>query len=189
MNLDNVRSNNQLYEHLASGGQPKYILFWGHRPTQDGSVSKTCFSQWFEAGFDVNGSHYPTAEHYMMAEKARLFGDHGAGQRILSAPTPGAVKVIGREIVGFDDETWLANRFRIVVEANHAKFSQNKALKEFLLNTGTRVLVEASPVDKIWGIGLAADDPLAANPHEWQGLNLLGYALMEVRAQLAATQS
>jgi ribA/ribD-fused uncharacterized protein len=185
MNLLDLRSQLDLCDYLAQGGDPKYVLFWGHRPSKDGAVSKTCFSQWFEAGFDLDGNHYPTAEHYMMAEKARLFADPVAAQRALAAATPGAAKAIGREIVGFDEDTWLKHRWRIVVDANVGKFSQNGALREFLLNTGDRVLVEASPVDSIWGIGLAADDPKAAIPNEWQGLNLLGFALMEVRARLS----
>ncbi len=132
----------------------------------------------------VEGRHYRTAEHYMMAEKARLFGDSLAFDRVLASPTPGAAKAVGREIVGFDERIWLAQRFQIVVDANFAKFTQNPALGDFLANTGYRVLVEASPVDAIWGIGLAADDPRAADPLAWNGLNLLGFALMEVRARL-----
>ncbi len=186
MELKNIRSNTDLLASLSLGEEPKYVLFWGHRPSKDGSVTKTCFSQWYESGFDVDGIHYPTAEHYMMAGKARLFGDASALQRVLAATTAGEVKAIGREIVGFDDAIWLANRWRIVVDANVGKFSQNKQLREFLSNTGNRVLVEASPLDRIWGIGLAADDPRAAKPAEWQGLNLLGFALMEVRERLLA---
>ncbi len=120
----------------------------------------------------------------MMAEKARLFGDSLACDRVLAAPTPGAAKAVGRQIVGFDERLWLAQRFRIVVDANLAKFTQHRALGDFLANTGDRVLVEASPVDPIWGIGLAANDPGATDPFAWNGLNLLGFALMEVRARL-----
>ncbi len=184
MELRKIRTSADLLAYLALGSEPKYVLFWGHRPSNDGSVTKACFSQWYEAGFDIDGVHYPTAEHYMMAEKARLFGDAAALQRVLTASTPGAVKAIGREIVGFDEALWLAYRWRIVVDANVGKFSQNKAIGEFLANTGDRVLVEASPVDKIWGIGLAADDPRAAKPDQWEGLNLLGFALMDVRERL-----
>ncbi len=187
MNAKDIRSNATLHKFIAAGGAPKYVHFWGHRPSKDGAISKTCFSQWYEAAFDLDGHHYPTAEHYMMAGKARLFGDADACRRILGASTPGEVKAIGREIVSFNEDTWLAHRWQIVVDANMGKFSQNSALKEFLLNTGDRILVEASPVDRIWGMGLAADDPKAANPAEWQGLNLLGFALMEVRSRLASS--
>ena len=84
------------------------------------------------------------------------------------------------------DEVWNAHRFDIVCRANFAKFSQHADLKAFLLQTGNRILVEASPVDSIWGIGLAQDDPHAENPLQWQGLNLLGFALMKVRDQMQA---
>ncbi|WP_242632912.1 NADAR family protein [Thiothrix fructosivorans] len=180
----NISSHAELCEYLDHGGFAKFLFFWGHQPAQAGFTTKTCFSQWFESAFEVNGIRYPTAEHYMMAEKARLFADHEALQRILTAPNPGAAKALGREIRHFDEKVWVKHRFAIVVAANIAKFSQHPALGEFLINTGNRVLVEASPVDRIWGNGLAADHPAAENPHEWQGLNLLGFALMQVREQL-----
>jgi predicted NAD-dependent protein-ADP-ribosyltransferase YbiA (DUF1768 family) len=97
-----VRSIGELEECLAQGEVPKFIMFWGHRANQDTTVRKSWFSQWYEADFVVNGCRYPTAEHYMMAEKARLFGDAAAEKRVLVATTPGAVKAIGREITGFD---------------------------------------------------------------------------------------
>ena len=179
-----IRSCEELCAYVAQGGQPEYLPFWGHTPAKDGSVSKTCFSQWYVAPFEVDGVDYPTAEHFMMAGKARLFGDQAALRRVLEATTPGAVKAIGREIAGFDDDAWREHRWAIVVNANMGKFSQDERLRRFLLDTGERVLVEASPVDTIWGIGLAADDADMANPAAWKGLNLLGFALMEVRAAL-----
>lgn len=184
MSDTNLFSRDELCSYIDHGGIAKYLYFWGHQPTKDGSITKTCFSQWFESPFEVEGIRYPTAEHYMMAGKARLFGDQDALQRILAATNPGAIKAVGREIRDFDEGKWLEHRWQIVVAANFAKFSQNKFMGEFLLNTGDRVLVEASPVDSIWGIGLAADDPAAENPHLWKGLNLLGFALMQVRKQL-----
>ena len=93
---------------------------------------------------------------------------------------------LGRQITGFKDDVWNAHRFDIVCQANRARFSQHADLKAFLLQTGERILVEASPVDSIWGIGLAQDDPRIDNPLQWQGLNLLGFALMKVRDQLQA---
>jgi ribA/ribD-fused uncharacterized protein len=166
------------------GERPKYLLFWGHTPPADGSVSKACFSQWFSSPFTVDGIRYPTAEHFMMAAKARLFGDHENEQLILKASHPKQAKELGRKVRGFDESTWIRERYRLVVEGNLAKFSQNAGLKEFLLGTGKQLLVEASPYDRIWGIGLAADHADAEKPAAWKGLNLLGFALMEVRANL-----
>ncbi len=128
------------------------------------------FSQWYPAAFEVDGERYATAEHYMMAEKARLFGADGIRRQILQAGSPKQAKALGRQIVGFKDEVWNAHRFDIVCRANFAKFSQHADLKAFLLQTGNRILVEASPVDSIWGIGLAQDDPHAENPLQWQGV-------------------
>jgi ribA/ribD-fused uncharacterized protein len=84
-------------------------------------------------------------------------------------------------VQGFDEAAWLEERFSIVVRANQAKFSQNPELESFLRQTGSRFLVEASPVDRIWGIGLTRDDAKANDPNLWRGLNLLGFALMQVR--------
>jgi ribA/ribD-fused uncharacterized protein len=106
---------------------------------------------------------------------------------ILSTTKPGAAKALGRTIAGFDEVKWQATRFQTVVVGNLLKFSGDGALKEYLLETGDKVLVEASPVDRIWGIGLAADNPSAERPEDWQGLNLLGFALMcarDMRAQV-----
>jgi ribA/ribD-fused uncharacterized protein len=120
----------------------------------------------------------------MMFGKARLFGDDETAQRILKASSPAAAKKLGRAVRGFQESTWRQHRVSIVVAGNYAKFSQSAQLRAFLIGTEPRVLVEASPVDKIWGIGLAADSPHADNPLEWRGSNLLGFALMDVRERL-----
>lgn len=159
----------------------KFLFFWGHQPSKDGSITKTCFSQWWQSSFTVDGITYPTAEHWMMAQKAKLFSDEEMFDKIIQAKSPAQVKQFGRQVRGFYQNIWVAQRFDIVVQGNYHKFSQNEALKEFLVYTKNRVLVEASPVDKIWGIGLTSDDSKAENPRLWKGLNLLGFALMEVR--------
>ena len=179
-----IRNNEDLCAFLNQGGAVKYIYFWGHTRPRDGSVNQTCFSQWYQESFQVDGVEYSTAEHFMMAEKARLFDDEGALAKILSANHPGEAKNEGRGVRNFDEARWLENRFDIVVRGNLAKFEQNEALRIYLLGTGERVLVEASPVDRIWGIGMAKDDPDIESPSLWRGLNLLGYALMEVRSRL-----
>jgi ribA/ribD-fused uncharacterized protein len=175
----------ELQSAVARGKSFRYLNFWGHRQPAGGAVNASCFSQWYPAHFAVDGIAYPTAEHFMMAEKARLFDDKAALQRVLAARSPAEAKAVGRLVTGYDDRRWAARRFDAVVEGNFAKFSQSGPLREYLLASGQRVLVEASPVDRIWGIGLAADDPLAANPQHWRGLNLLGFALMVVRDRLA----
>jgi ribA/ribD-fused uncharacterized protein len=173
-----------LVRAMDKGLRPKYLFFWGHQPNADGSIGNSCFSQWFNAGFEVEGQRYATAEHFMMAGKARLFGDDAVLARILACGSPAQAKTLGRHVEGFDEAAWQQARFDIVVRANEAKFSQNAAMRDHLLATGDRVLVEASPVDRIWGIGLAANDEAASKPRKWRGLNLLGFALMEVRSRL-----
>ncbi len=184
MMVVNARSQTELIECVSRGNKAKYVFFWGHSQRGE-QVGKSCFSQWYHAPFERDGKRYSTAEHFMMAAKARLFNDHKVEQQILQARHPGEAKQLGRQVRGFHEADWVARRFEIVVAANMAKFSQHQALKNFLLNTGNRVLVEASPVDKIWGIGLTESDDAAANPRLWKGLNLLGFALMTVRQQLA----
>lgn len=188
MNSADIRDVAGLVRWLAEGGSAQYLYFWGHRKPADGRIGKSCFSQWYEAAFEIESQRYPTAEHYMMAEKARLFGDEAVLARVLEAANPGAAKALGREVRGFDEALWTQHRFKLVVRGNLAKFGQNPALAQFLLTSGSRVLVEASPADRIWGVGLAEGDPRIAQPGNWCGLNLLGFALMEVRSQLAAGQ-
>jgi ribA/ribD-fused uncharacterized protein len=173
-------------EELVALERPvKYLYFWGHRAQRDGSVGAGCLSQWWPVEFTVDGVVFRTAEHYMMWRKARLFGDDGMAERIVAARHPADAKKLGRGVAGFDDAVWVRERFGIVTAASVAKFGQNPDLGAYLRTTGERVLVEASPTDRIWGIGLAASDERAADPRTWRGLNLLGFALMRARAELA----
>ncbi|MFE3518107.1 NADAR family protein [Streptomyces sp. NPDC059166] len=175
-----------LLARTARGERVKYLPFWGHRPRPDGSLGKSCLSQWWPSPFTVDAVTYASAEHWMMAGKARLFGDAETEELALGARSPAAAKKAGRLVKGFDDAVWARERFALVVTGSVHKFGQDPALRAYLLGTGDRVLVEASPVDRIWGIGLAADDPRAADPASWRGLNLLGFALMEARTLLRA---
>jgi len=164
--------------------ESKFLFFWGHQPNKDGKITKTCFSQWWLSSFKVDKITYKTAEHWMMAKKAELFKDEEVLSKIIKANSPAEAKKLGREVRNYDDKIWLKNRYEIVKQGNYHKFSQNADLKTFLLNTKERVLVEASPVDQIWGIGMASDHKDVLNPEKWRGLNLLGFALMEVRDEL-----
>ena len=162
----------------------KFLFFWGQTPNKNGSIGKSCFSQWWKASFTKGDEIYKTAEHFMMAEKAYLFQSFEIRDAIIACEHPAEAKKLGRKVKNFDSEIWDEQKYAIVKEANLLKFSQHEDLRVFLVNTNDRVLVEASPVDAIWGIGLAQDDPDAQNPNLWKGENLLGFALMEVRDKL-----
>ncbi|MEZ3181395.1 NADAR family protein [Streptomyces pimonensis] len=190
-------SREKLIEALRAGTRIKYLHFWGHRPLPGGRIGPSCLSQWWPSPFTVDGVQYATAEHWMMAAKARLFEDPEGERRVLAARHPAQAKKAGRLVRGFDEETWRRERFGIVVEGSVHKFAAHADLRGFLLGTGERgkpgaapaegwgrVLAEASPVDRVWGIGLAADDEGATDPERWRGPNLLGFALMEARRRL-----
>lgn len=170
-----------LIEQIETGFSFDYLLFYGHKESPDGKITDSCFSQWFPASFEVNGQAFPTTEHYMMARKAALFGDKEMLENIRACKTPREAKIFGRRVLNFDAVVWEKERSRIVVEANLAKFSQNRAMKDFLLASAPKILVEASPRDRIWGIGMGKGNPDALDPRKWRGENLLGFALLEVR--------
>lgn len=176
-------SNEWLIQRYQANEQLTYTFFWGHKG-EPGNVTKSCFSQWWPSSFKDEIHVYPTAEHWMMAEKARLFKDAAAEEKILHAPTPADAKKLGRLVQHFDAAIWDEHKFDIVVKGNLLKFSQHPKMKDFLINTGDTIIVEASPLDRIWGIGIGANHEHAENPDRWRGHNLLGYALMEVRDQL-----
>jgi ribA/ribD-fused uncharacterized protein len=163
---------------------PEFLFFWGHRPSKNRRITAACLSQWWQASFEVGGTHYATSEHWMMAEKARLFQDDETMSRILNATSPEDAKKLGRQVRRFDETVWNRERLRVVEEGNFQKFKQNDLLRDFLISTADLVLVEASPVDRVWGIGLAENDQRASNPLLWRGENLLGFCLMQVRDRL-----
>ncbi len=155
-----------------------FVLFW-KKDEPDGWACN-----WFESPFKVGGVSYTCSEMYMMHQKALLMGDHDIAEAILAEDNPARQKKLGQRVKPWDEEKWLANRCRIMYEGCMAKFQQNKELGALLLATGDKVLVEASPLDKIWGVGLKASDPNARRPAAWQGLNLLGGVLMKVRSDM-----
>ncbi|MDE6314248.1 MAG: NADAR family protein [Lachnospiraceae bacterium] len=158
----------------------KFIFFWGAEEKAQ-QITKACLSQWYPCCFKAEDQEYYTTEQYMMAQKALLFEDKEMFRQIMKAEHPKQFKTLGRKIRGFQEEVWKEHRMDIVVAGNYAKFSQNPELKNFLLASKERILVEASPYDKIWGIGMTGDSPNVENPLTWKGTNLLGFALMEVR--------
>ena len=172
-----------LQSRIRAGWRPQFVFFWSHT-SPVAAIGNECLSQWYPAPFIIDGVSYRSAEQYMMAEKARLFGDREAVHRILETNDPHVAKEVGRQVSRFSERTWQERRFEIVVTGNEAKFSQNIALRQFLAGTGRCILAEASPTDEIWGIGLAADDLGATDPLAWRGHNLLGFALMHVRSRM-----
>ena len=172
-----------LKKRYNAGKSDKFLLFWGHQ--KSASISASCLSQWYTSSFWQDETRYLCAEQYMMAKKAECFGDKEALEQILSAKDPAQMKALGRQVRGFDAKVWDEIKFGVVLNASYLKFSQNAPLRDFLLQTVSKVLVEASPVDKIWGIGLAASDENAQNPMKWRGQNLLGFALMRARDEIA----
>lgn len=162
-----------------------FLFFWGHRPSADGRVTISCLSQWYSCSFVVDGVTYHTAEQYMMAQKAKLFGDFATYQKIMAATNPREYKSLGRAVTGYDDRKWAANRQAIVTTGNINKFSQNKELRDYLIATKDYVLVEASPYDKIWGVGMSRDNPDIIDPKKWRGQNLLGFSLMAAREAIS----
>jgi ribA/ribD-fused uncharacterized protein len=143
------------------------------------------FSQWYKSSFvDIDGQKYTSAEQYMMSEKAKLFGDDDTRTKILRNNNPKVCKTLGRKVAGFNEKIWEDNRELIVLNASLLKYGQNPELKDALLSTGDKCIVEASPYDKIWGIGIRESHTDATNPQRWKGLNLLGKALILTREKL-----
>jgi ribA/ribD-fused uncharacterized protein len=150
------------------------VLFW-HGP----------FSNWHLTSFVVDGQAYNCTEQHMMAEKARLFDDQVRRAQILANHSPKKQKALGRQVTPFSDTRWRKHCEEIVYQGNLAKFRSDPELRATLLRTGTRIIAEASPVDRVWGIGLHADSEDASMPERWRGENLLGKVLMRTRATLA----
>lgn len=144
------------------------------------------FSQWHRLGFiDLTSpaQEYNCAEQYMMAKKAETFGDEVSLKKIMNTKDARKQKALGRKVSGFDPAEWDKVKFDVVVQANRLKFSR-PIPKQMLLNTKDKIIVEASPYDKIWGIGLHFDDDDVLDESLWQGENLLGKAIMQVREEL-----
>ena len=154
-----------------------HVYFW-HEPAP--------FANWTYSPFKMRGHEFATAEMGMMWLKAQLFHDSDTAAKILRAKSAKSCKALGRKVAGFDEAIWVAHREEIMEEVLMNKFTQNADLGAHLAATGARTIVEASPLDKIWGIGLSVENILAVGEDEkkWRGLNLLGRALMRVRARL-----
>lgn len=184
-NIEQKYTAQKIKQDYLAGKNQKFVLFWGHRKSKDGSITKSCLSQWWHSSFTVGGVTYNCMEQFMMASKAKLFGDSEIFEKIMQTKTQKTIKDLGRKVRNFDGKVWDEHKFTIVYYGNLMKFSQNEDLRSFLLSTGKKILAEASPYDGIWGIKLPQEDERAQIPVKWQGENLLGFALMQVRDELS----
>lgn len=155
-----------------------HIFFWGGE-----------FSQWYKSKFTIDGIKYNCAEQYMMAQKALTFNDFESHHEIMMTKSPSTQKAIGRQVKNFDAIKWNEVSRLVVYRANLAKFTQNPELLKYILSTGNKIIVEASPEDKIWGIGLHENDPRCLDETQWQGTNWLGIACMQVRSDIRQLDS
>lgn len=151
----------------------KFVFFWGG-----------IYSQWYKSNFVINGWTYVSAEQYMMWSKAMLFNDEKIATAIRKTNNPSTQKSLGRKVKGFDKSLWDKYCRIFVYQANYAKFSQNTELLMELLSTGDKEIVEASPEDTIWGIGMYETDPDILDKSKWRGTNWLGIEIMNVREAL-----
>lgn len=142
------------------------------------------FSQWFKSDFTINGKQFCTAEQYMMWSKAVVFEDYDIAEAVLKTRNAARQKALGRQVRNFDADRWAKVSVDVVYRANHAKFTQNKPLFDALMTTAGTVIVEASPHDAIWGIGLTEADARVTDPKDWPGNNILGSVLTRLREDL-----
>ena len=168
-------ADNEMYKHDGCIGNEEFEFFW---------EKESPFSQWYKSKFYADGLCFVTAEQYMMFHKAILFGDIETAAQIMRADDAEKQKKLGRKVKNFDEDTWAKHSIRIVYEANRYKFTQNTFLFETLISKENKIIVEASPYDKTWGVGLAADNPLITSPKQWPGKNQLGYILTMLRDDL-----
>ena len=159
-----------------------FIFFWKIHKGKE--VNKSCLSQWYPSEFIIKGRRYNCAEQYMMAQKALLFEDEESYKKIIASSEPKEIKALGREVKGFDSVKWDEEKNRIVREGNFAKFTQKQELRDYLVSTEGKILVEASPYDNVWGIEMHESNSDILNPAKWKGQNLLGFILMDIRDEI-----
>lgn len=180
-----IYTEEQIYPFWAALDSHGFLSNWYKSPFETkcrfGSCDESKISVIEELPQDVR---YCCAEQFLMAAKATLFGDIDSYERIMKTSSPREMKDFGRRVKGFDQDVWDANKATIMRFALHFKFEQNEELAEGLLLTGDRIIIEASPYDTVWGVGLGPNDKRLLNTDEWRGQNLLGECLMDARRAL-----
>jgi ribA/ribD-fused uncharacterized protein len=138
----------------------------------------------YEAPFQIEGTTFPTVEHYFQWSKARQFGDAASQTKILKTSSPKTAKTLGKKVQGFKEEEWNEKKDQIMAAALKAKFMQHPDLLKKLRDTGTRRIAEADPRGKYWGIGTSAETSKAKDPERWPGKNKMGQLLEALRTEL-----
>jgi len=177
MSNEAVLSRQEMIERgIETLHSDKYHFFWNGP-----------FSQWHPSTFMYQFVVFNCAEQAMMAHKAITFNSMDVYHKIMAASHPSQQKKLGRIVQNFDEAIWNRTKRRLVFEINMAKFTQNTELKQHLFATKGKRIVEASPLDPIWGVGLCETDPLILDEKNWKGQNLLGETLTLVRDVLMFT--
>lgn len=167
----------EMAEDRHNGENSGFTFFWND------DEENGIFSNWYRCSFVVDDFVYSHVEQYMMAQKAKYFHDAKTYTAVLKTDEPWKCKELGRQVTPFDSERWDAVRYEIVKAGNRAKYAQNPELKKALLDTGDSILAEASPKDRIWGIGMDRVDAAKTDPEDWPGQNLMGKILAELREE------
>ena len=173
----------EYYLRIKDQTDHEFICF--HKPEEENGY----LSNWYPSRFSFRGTDFSSVEQYMMFRKAIMFGDDAVRNRILSTNDVEELKQLGRSVRNYNDKLWGGQRQLIVYQGLLAKFAQNDELRIRLLNTGSAILAECAVTDKIWGIGLSMDDDRRFLIDQWQGSNMLGFSLMQVRNMLQETRN
>lgn len=176
-------------DYVKENKDKDFISFWGVKDHKD---KYRFLSNFYPCQIEVTHfdskqvKKFKSSEQLFMYKKAILFEDFKVADTIfkVNKDSPQFYKNQGRKVKGFDEDTWNENKYDLMKATLYEKFSQNTYLKKWLLNTGNSILVETSPFDRIWGIGLKNTDSGWKNVDRWKGENLLGFCLMEVRDDL-----
>ncbi len=142
------------------------------------------FSNWYPCIFRYEDHTFYNSEQAFMWVKAKFFDDDEIAKQLLVETNPQYAKALGRKVKNFNDEMWAVASFPAMIAVNYAKWSSSHFMMDTILSTNPKILVEASPYDKIWGVGLRQDDDLILDKNNWKGMNLLGKALMNVRKEI-----
>jgi ribA/ribD-fused uncharacterized protein len=169
-----------LAQAVAAGAKPTYLAF----PDWGGAPPSGVLAPWAPTPFETHAGYFGSAEHHFMHGKALLFGDQAVASRILRAVSAGQARELGRRVAGFREESWIAQRARVMDGANRAKFFALPRLADYLSSTWPAILVQAGALDTVWSSGLDMGDPFLPQPSRWPGQNLVGFSLMKVREAL-----